>query len=464
MQFRWLASSLVVGVVGLLSIATSVEVSTLAPVQVDMKTVQMYNADDANPTNVHSTEPAPLPVNGTALSAPLPFTPPPANASAFLTNASGVIARMKHNLVFPSRDTAWQAVCGGVQTAPGPVEDGFTIGVTTYKGHATLAHTVESWKRSGLATHRALKEVLFHVNRCSVEDIVHIERITASLAARVRVLCSEDNLVHPLALLRLVAYTTTALVLLTENDRPSLPRRGEAPREHAHRVQWFLDASLQALKKVPMVFLERGPMASDDAAYIAYSKKIARKRPLGRSAYTTQERHARFVRDGMGGMDWPKGSCWETCFLFASYTAVERQEALYECKVQEEDAVGDVNGRSANLWGSCAWRTCREWRHWARGHAGVGFVCPAVWHRAGLHAGMAPRMVKKASAAAPGSTLMCATQQGWSNGPALMRLTWYRDTIVRDLCTKINAKKSGLVPRASRAWFGWYGRAMEVCC
>ncbi|KAJ9467774.1 hypothetical protein DIPPA_27949 [Diplonema papillatum] len=58
-----------------------------------------------------------------------------------------------------------------------------------------------------------------------------------------------------------------------------------------------------------------------------------------------------------------------------------------------------------------------------------------------------------------GGPLTCFRQSTWSNGPALFRVSWYLDTIVRRMCQFPD--QAGLRFRSRSPHFGWYGRQME---
>ena len=337
-------------------------------------------------------------------------------------------------LVFPEM-TTWVPFCGRlangtVAKIDGGVRD-FTIGVTTYKGHATLANTIKSWTKYGLLTHPSAKEVMFHVNACRAVDVEHIMGELVGLSQRskikVTILCSRGNVYHALALFRMAERARTPFLLLSENDRPlGGPLGVTAGLEK--RVKNILDTSLAALSQ---------PNSHIEPVHIFLERRLA------------VEDEAEYARHQRGHKSW--GYCWEECLAFLNVTS---QTAF-----------------CASPKSPCDNFMCIEYNSLITGMRKTAQACTRATERSSLLKGLKRMRVTKDGDSLPvenlrfgtgEAELSCEITAGWSNGPSLQNTTWYRERILGRLCdASLRRTDTGLRQKSGKNHYAWYGRAME---
>ena len=342
--------------------------------------------------------------------------------------------------------SAWRASPAGA--ADIPTERAFTIGITTYKGERTIRNTLQSYTKFGFLTHRAVSSVVFHINACDADDVRLLVNETAAAAAagvRVRVLCSRANVYHPIALYRIAEHTATPFVMLTENDRPvgvaagdGLPGRAST----ALRVRRYLDASLDALTaqvdengtRPVQVYLERKVSDYDVDMYEALGRRT------GRESY------------------WGSNICWKECIELAltpQANLTDEIEAYCRSRLP------------------CQRNICREYQAWHGGKRQLSFNCVRTFDRRGFEEAAPRKLARAQTLFGQGpAEVSCEMSSGWSNGPAVINVDWYRRTILTALCVgtykqkeagplKKRYPKTGLKMNQPNTAYGWYGRQME---
>eukprot|EP01064_Diplonema_japonicum_P018384 TRINITY_DN27076_c0_g1_i1.p1 TRINITY_DN27076_c0_g1~~TRINITY_DN27076_c0_g1_i1.p1 ORF type:complete len:485 (+),score=37.44 TRINITY_DN27076_c0_g1_i1:31-1485(+) len=313
----------------------------------------------------------------------------------------------------------------------------FSILVTTYKGEATLHHTIQSWRASGLFAHARFHEVVFHVNKCNCNDLGVLEAVMKDTPYKA--LCSVHNKVHPLALISGISHLQTEFVLITENDRPILPRPHENTTQTLNRTQAYIDVALNTVQtdSTPYVFLERGLLDEDDALYEEVQKT---------------------------NRDFDKAvglQCASECYKWVKANADYRRAMVENCNADDQPisfmVAGKVHTKKKRKWRSCSWTVCREWKAWDAGTGDGPSTCLGPWlRRLKMSKSMQRRLVIPKIQSSP---LLCFRQKGWSNGPAMIDLNWYVLNIASTICRE--PLDSGLWFKPSKQHFGYYGRRME---
>eukprot|EP01062_Namystynia_karyoxenos_P035737 TRINITY_DN26102_c0_g1_i1.p2 TRINITY_DN26102_c0_g1~~TRINITY_DN26102_c0_g1_i1.p2 ORF type:complete len:553 (+),score=135.27 TRINITY_DN26102_c0_g1_i1:118-1659(+) len=343
----------------------------------------------------------------------------------------------------------------------------WTLVVTTYKGHKTLRNTLQTWAHSGLLHHPHLAETVWHVNKCTCADVDVIRGTIAALAPAlpVRVLCTSANRIHPQALLMAIGSVRTPFTMLSENDRPTLPRTGETPAELRARIGGVLDLSLQtaAREETPFVLIHRFFLQSRDIkAYKEYRELLAR----GVNATLAPE-----VTRPHQHMDQPwrdPAQCWIKCADAALAAGDPEKRKAYDEACKETMRKGQP---------FCDRAVCQEWIFWQSADGGTGAVsgsdpgyremmCAPVWMQLlGAPAWYKEKRLRYTNwdpqkPLAP--FVYCTKSAHWVNAPQIFRTKWYLQDLVGFMCrNRKNIYASGLIFKPKKKYFGHYGRAME---
>eukprot|EP00754_Rhynchopus_humris_P034965 Rhum_TRINITY_DN16547_c0_g1::Rhum_TRINITY_DN16547_c0_g1_i1::g.163601::m.163601 len=436
---------------------------------------------------------------------------PPANATAGSSSPG-----RKVPVLLLSRDTSYKPGCNAVVEQQAlPHTDGaslraFTIVVTTFRGGETLAQSVKTWRSSGLLSHPDFHEMVFHVNRCNCTDLAQIRDLMGVDASkgrqvRHRIVCSPGNIVHPLVLVRSMAFVRTPLTLLTENDRPILRLAGEDLEECVSRVHGFLDVAIRLVTRgyakgakdvsvwepahsnetdgspvTPYVFLERQLQQRDDDYFTETTRRIERftrddeRRVWGNDTKGPVQIWDKFYRvlkqDHERRKEWSDLSCWQACYFHRHKRP--KSQTKHCLRVMKGNRILKRNpktgkyrlqlGESANRWKDCDWRVCKEWLGWVQGRGDGLSGCWTQWMRE--QTPTPPLMKRIVAVIRPKGMgpVSCMRLFGWSNGPALFDTVWYKRKIAGTMCQYDKAAKdAGLVFQREKPHFGWYGRKME---
>ena len=377
---------------------------------------------------------------------------------------------------------------------------GVTLLIPTYKGAATLAGTVKTWVESGLLGHPSLKRVVVRVNGCDCAQKATVASLFARSAAHLplTILCSEANILHPRAMLALIAEVTTEAFLYTENDRPILRRTNEGIDAYKARVQSILNLAFDTVSADrPYIHLHRMLLgAQDEKMYrgwkeegvIRHAMKLLGNRTKvsiptyrmagmvvraevksevlwGRSpGHAAEKSHLALLPVELTRPHQVEGDitpCWTYCIDIAEDW---KTKALHE-----KSAVLDMCRHVAPLTPKdqherCVFWACREWQQWVGSPMKEtnfrNMMCWVPWSR---YPGM-PKWYQEERLVSYQSDpfLACVRSNHFVNAPAVYETEWYRRTVATTMCQSSRSRdKSGLTFNPRKKRYKHYGARME---
>eukprot|EP01064_Diplonema_japonicum_P023136 TRINITY_DN3358_c0_g1_i1.p1 TRINITY_DN3358_c0_g1~~TRINITY_DN3358_c0_g1_i1.p1 ORF type:complete len:452 (+),score=105.60 TRINITY_DN3358_c0_g1_i1:80-1357(+) len=349
-------------------------------------------------------------------------------------------------------------LCEMVSAGPPEEEElieGYTLLITTYKGHDTMRNTYKSWVASGFLYHPKLRQVVVHINKCTCNDTAVTNEIFSTAKVDVRIICSAKNRLHPFALLASVLEVRTRQILFTENDRPTMRRTNEFTSHYRNRVATVLDTALSVVESIatPYVIIHRMGMSQMDVdMYLKWKEE----RGVPPVELTRPHQHEGDITE-----------CWKTCVDishgWAARPEEERVKRLATCRrIQHQIPTPSTR---------CMTYACREWLLWLskNGTGGAGsasdtqyreLMCHMVWIRdpGPPEWFVAERLVRYDR----DPFVSCTRSAHWVNAPTVFDTRWYITAVAGRMCSSTYQMiKSGLVYLPKKPHFGHYGRKME---